>query len=392
MDQMQPNALPGREVALFEDFCVLHTRVEQLEADNRSLRARVTQLEAERNSAPHHSTTRHRPGATRAPPEVYATPTKKKEDDDDDEVEDVIFVKSQPATPHPPPVASAKPELGPQTKAFLVYLGRHMKFIQRLDFFEENVLLLPAFKLEDCEVPIFQHIELNDSNVPMTTYDYVVSVGETGPHLETGFRLPSWEYGRSITTHNFIDLKQAFEASVLEVKVKARETSATSLGASNTSHRRTIASIQGSRRLEQLSLPKYVYEIGEVLIISHDVNGPEPSRSTSCHLVVDICSKAKALWLIYRYKGIEKGGQVVKRKRKFDRDDDMFQFVQGGQGFDICQVGESVKDWLQEDGTFKHIHNAQGLIKRTHCQANPELVEPVFEEFLKEMGRGPATT
>ncbi|KAK6067912.1 hypothetical protein SCUP234_11385 [Seiridium cupressi] len=352
MDQMQPNALPGREVALFEDLCVLHTRVEQLEADNRSLRARVTQLETERNSAPNHSTTRLRPGATRAPPEVYATPTKKKEDDDDEEEEDVLFVKSQPATPHPPPVASAQPEFGPQTKAFLVYLGRHMNFIQHLDFFEENVLLLPAFTLEDCEVPIFQHIELNDSNVPMT-YDYVVSVGEMGPHLETGFRLPSWKYGRSITTHNFIDLKQAFEASVLEVKVKARETSATSLGASNTSYRRTIASIQESRRLEQLSLPKYVYEIGE---------------------------------------GVEEDGEVVKRKRKFDRDDDMFQFVKGGQGFDICQVGESVKDWLQEDGTFKHIHNAQGLIKRTHCQANPELVEPVFEEFLKEMGKGPATT
>lgn len=259
--------------------------------------------------------------------------------------------------------------------------GRHLRFIQDLDFKSYNIMIVPSFAIEKSDIPIFEEIELDSSNEPKITHHYIVALGETGAHLGTGYRLPVWPHGRYRGIHINLTRKEAFEGTVLEIKANVKETS----GHNNSSGSlRQKTDRAKSQRVDKPVLPRYIYELGELFMKSVDrKTGEEPPRSTWCHVVVDVCSKEKSLWLVYRYKGVNEDGQVVDRQREFDRDEDMFSFVTGGKGFDMCQVAESMKDWLKQDGSFQPVRNAQWLINYTRCRADPEIVVPIYEEFLE---------
>ncbi|KAH6658097.1 hypothetical protein BKA67DRAFT_656323 [Truncatella angustata] len=355
MDQRnQPNEhLQSHLTMRTAEFIAILTRLENLEAENVSLEARLANLEASHDQQ---------------------TP-------DDGEVK---FVSARPATPHE--CASKADNRQQQIKNSdgpgMVDAGKHLKFIHTLDFISDKVKLLPTWALYNKEIPLFVDIDLDEKHQATATYTYVVTVGENIAHLGTGFRLATWIYGRKNDWRWFstITEKNAFEGSVLKMKAQPKEVGGSAY------YRHTSLNRSKSQRLDQQVLPEYMYEVGEVLMKSqYHGCGPEPARSTDCHLVIDVCSNERTLWLVYRYKGVEAGGRMVSRKKKFNRDDDMFQFVKGDQGFDVCQVAEGLRDWLMEDGTFKHVHNAQALIKSTRCRADPEFSAPLFEDFLAKL-------
>jgi hypothetical protein len=127
--------------------------------------------------------------------------------------------------------------------------------------------------------------------------------------------------------------------------------------------------------------PRFVLEIGELKVRTYyHKDGQTELRSTNCHVVMDIQHKDKPLWLVYRYRGVE-GGQRVKRNRKFERNEDMFHFVESGKAFDLALVADSITDWLLPDKSFRPVQNSEGLIKSTSFAVKPLFSRPLFFDF-----------
>lgn len=435
----RPKWLTGHETVRYEAFQKIEAKFEDLSARSEQQEAEISKLKVEVSNlkkthqateisakstreqlrgpqltfGPNVTAQKSQPELGKGQPALKSSATfqKPKDKPEDDEGDDCIVVATRPLPPHissTPPKAIKQPPQGtsisrapiggsayllnnpiPRTpqphmnEPSVIVEGLHLKFIRDTDFSSDRILLIPSFKIRESKESIFVDVKLDENNDPKLTHKYFVSMGESQAHLGMGYRLPSWAHGRYRGVHNHINQKVAFEGSVLELKTKIGDASTSD----RDRNRQVTVDRSKSRRIEQPAPPRYVHEIGELFISSHSHQSGqvEPSRSTSCHVVTDACSEKKPLWLIYRYKGVNKGGQVVKRRQRFDRDDDMFGFVKGDQGFDLCQLAKSMDDWLNEDCTFKDVRNAQGLIKSTRCRADPELVTPVYEEFLEEL-------
>ncbi|KAI0127376.1 hypothetical protein BJ170DRAFT_595245 [Xylariales sp. AK1849] len=250
--------------------------------------------------------------------------------------------------------------------------NRYVRFVVLLDLNKLGLLrLLPTFAPTKQEIPLFKHVICDGKGKAKVTNEYFVLMSDPSDcHLGADYRMPTWGLSREKQAFPRMTEKQAFEGTMLELKPEGPRPS----------HRKQSLNRSESRRVE-ITMPKYVFELGEMIIRSHDhEDKTEEWRSIYCHVVIDVTSNKKPMWLVYRYKGVE-GGQVIARKRRFDRDDDMFNFIDSVPDFDVAQIAKDVKDWAHDDGTFGDIRNAEGLIKSTRCRANATSVRPVYEEF-----------
>lgn len=149
------------------------------------------------------------------------------------------------------------------------------------------------------------------------------------------------------------------------------------------SNRRAATSSRAGPGQVRCPLPRYIFEVGELFIRTQYANGgQDESRTTDCHVIMDVTKEEKPLWVVYRYRGFEHDQKI--KPRPFDRDDGMFPFVHDGdQGFDVAKMANSIGDWLRPDKEgLQHVPNAEGLIKSTNCQANPIFSRPQFDHFI----------
>ncbi|KAK8123724.1 hypothetical protein PG999_003642 [Apiospora kogelbergensis] len=223
------------------------------------------------------------------------------------------------------------------------------------------------------------------------THQYTVEVDHEAPnHLGASYRPSSLP-----ESNQPIDLnkpEQLFESMVLSLEVTPPK-----LPRGRTS--------KYSRRQEQepspIKFPRFVVEIGEIRVETwdnHEIRGSNPehveTRSIACHMVMDIEPpfNQRTLWLVYRYRGVEDGNQLMT-DRKWDRDVDLFGWLglntwenvtRGtSASFDIAQLATSAEDWYKENGECKPIKNLEELMKKTAMQANCRLTTPkgLFKEF-----------
>ncbi|KAI1331072.1 hypothetical protein F5Y16DRAFT_291884 [Xylariaceae sp. FL0255] len=136
--------------------------------------------------------------------------------------------------------------------------------------------------------------------------------------------------------------------------------------------------------------PRYVYEIGEIFNrrIVTKYNGRQAThRSTGYHLVVDITSPKKSLWLVYRYEDVSKDSQSLKSAISYKRDSFWHPFASVGD-FDIAQVFESIEDWKGADTTLGSYAASKKLVRQTAALIRPTFIEPILEEVKETIRQG----
>ncbi|KAI1869668.1 uncharacterized protein JN550_005649 [Neoarthrinium moseri] len=258
--------------------------------------------------------------------------------------------------------------------------GPYLNAIADACFRTGSVRLLSILTPPDEDLPIMENTIRDDKGNVIAKNVYYVAIRRSGPHLGSTHRMLAGQNDQSEKT--FPSEKEAFEAIVLQMKTKA-------ISKSSAKRRRSsLSRLQTPDQPDAIELPNYIFELGELRITTYDHHdGTSEDRSTYCHVVVDIASAEKALWLVYRYKGVE-NGDMITRKRKFDRDEDMFSFVESERGFDIAQIAISFQDWIDKAGNPRLIHNAEGLIKTTCRRADPECSHVVYESFYASLKQG----
>lgn len=105
----------------------------------------------------------------------------------------------------------------------------------------------------------------------------------------------------------------------------------------------------------------------------------------------------RALWLVYRYRGVEEG-ICLKKDRKFDRDWDLFAFLgladwentmrRTPPDFDVAQLAARAEDWYGEpEGECTPIQNLPALMESTAFRGDCRLFtsDRLFEEFKAKM-------
>lgn len=114
---------------------------------------------------------------------------------------------------------------------------------------------------------------------------------------------------------------------------------------------------------------------------------------------IEVPFDERALWLVYRYRGVEEGIRL-KTDRKFDRDKDLFPFLglddwentrrRIPPDFDVAQLAARARDWYETPGgECAPIQNLPDLMQNTAFRGDCRLLTPVdlFEEFKAKMDK-----
>lgn len=158
----------------------------------------------------------------------------------------------------------------------------------------------------------------------------------------------------------------------------------------------TILELNGyrSESITKPPFPKYVWEVGEIYNRRkvHRTN-QWTEQSTGYHLVVDVTSPSKALWVVYRY--VEHGdGDKLDRDVTREKTTPWHPFaVAQSDPADAAQVFMEVKAWKGTDTPVGSFRSSAELVKKTRrtLQAKPTFLEPVLEEVKQAIAKGWAT-
>ncbi|KAI1810751.1 hypothetical protein GGS20DRAFT_155087 [Poronia punctata] len=138
------------------------------------------------------------------------------------------------------------------------------------------------------------------------------------------------------------------------------------------------------------TLPRYVYEIGEVFsrkVVPEDRGGQMTQRSTGYHLVVDVTRAEKSLWLVYRYEELDDDDKSLKQTITYVRDTFWHPFASVGE-FDIAMIFERFEDWKGSDTPVGAFTKSKILVRDTGCVVQPRFIEPVLAKLKVEIQRG----
>ncbi|KAK8108908.1 hypothetical protein PG984_014709 [Apiospora sp. TS-2023a] len=191
--------------------------------------------------------------------------------------------------------------------------------------------------------------------------------------------------------------KELFESMVMALEVKSSKPEKPSR-----STRRSLNQ-DPATEISATNIPRFVVEIGwiKVEVYRNDVMDDIP-RYTGCHMVMDIATPIdeRALWLVYRYRGVEEGVRL-KSDRKFDRDHDLFAFLglddwentrrRIPPDFDVAKLAARAEDWYQEtERECVPIQNLPDLMQSTAFRGDCRLLSSLvglFKEFKDKMGK-----
>ncbi|KAI1869670.1 uncharacterized protein JN550_005651 [Neoarthrinium moseri] len=160
----------------------------------------------------------------------------------------------------------------------------------------------------------------------------------------------------------------------------------------------TVIELHGFRRdsITTPAFPKYVWEIGEIYNRRMEaITNQWTERSTGYHLVMDITSPSKAIWMVYRYAedsdGVKISRNVTKPEKEQRRLSSWRPFTSlTGQSFDAAQVYSTVMNWHDEKTAMGQFRKSCTLVKETgrSMHPTPTFIEPVLEEVKKEIEQG----
>ncbi|KAK6067921.1 hypothetical protein SCUP234_11394 [Seiridium cupressi] len=137
--------------------------------------------------------------------------------------------------------------------------------------------------------------------------------------------------------------------------------------------------------------PKYVWEIGEIYVRRTVREANQwTDRSTGYHLVIDVTTPAKSVWMVYRYAEHGDHGRIERNVKKL-KDPFWHPFAPITQdSFDAAQVFAKVKDWHGEETPAGQFKKAAQLVKATgrNFPMTPTFVRPLKEEVKKVIEKG----
>lgn len=140
----------------------------------------------------------------------------------------------------------------------------------------------------------------------------------------------------------------------------------------------------------QPPFPRYVWEIGEIINRRMWTNNLWTAISTGFHLVLDVTSPCKAVWMVFRYaEGGDNGEMIVKGVKCESLFWQPFAPVTQ-QAVDAAQVFRTVNDWKDVKTPLGSFRKSAQLVKRTgrNMTPGPTFVEPDLEEVKMEIERG----
>lgn len=145
--------------------------------------------------------------------------------------------------------------------------------------------------------------------------------------------------------------------------------------------------------------PDYVVHLGEVHLFHRDGRRQHEKRTyTNFHVVMDVGSPAKALWLAYQFDEVDDQGRVARGREGLVFVNYATEFLPmplqpgGWAGFDFARLTSDLTGWLGLDdgdaGPQPPIANGPDLIARTAVKRKPAFTLPLYEVAMREIKKG----
>ncbi|KAK6077809.1 hypothetical protein SCUP234_06567 [Seiridium cupressi] len=148
---------------------------------------------------------------------------------------------------------------------------------------------------------------------------------------------------------------------------------------------------QGRDDINTPVLPRFVWALGEIYVVRRDPKTNQwAERSSGYHLVVDMTSASKSMWMVYRYAQVD-GNLKIQLDVKKDFDPLWYPFAQTtGSAFDAAQVYAKIWDWNGPQTPVGQLARSLKLVKDTKRNYTSKLtfVEPNLEEVKEAIEKG----
>ncbi|KAK6077597.1 hypothetical protein SCUP515_04795 [Seiridium cupressi] len=148
---------------------------------------------------------------------------------------------------------------------------------------------------------------------------------------------------------------------------------------------------QGRDDINTPVLPRFVWALGEIYVVRRDPKTNQwAEHSSGYHLVVDMTSASKSMWMVYRYAQVD-GNLKIQLDVKKDFDPLWYPFAQTtGSAFDAAQVYAKIRDWNGPQTPVGQLARSFKLVKDTKRNYTSKLtfVEPNLEEVKEAIEKG----
>ncbi|KAK9774585.1 hypothetical protein SCAR479_08670 [Seiridium cardinale] len=148
---------------------------------------------------------------------------------------------------------------------------------------------------------------------------------------------------------------------------------------------------QGRDDINAPVLPRFVWELGEIYVVRRDPKTNQwVDRSSGYHLVVDVTSASKSMWMVYCYARMD-GNLKIQLDVKKDFDPLWYPFAQTtGSAFDAAQVYAEIRDWNGPQTPVGQLARSLKLVKDTKRNYTSKwtFVEPNLEEVKEAIEKG----